>query len=384
MITTSFADLDSPERLRSILAERGYFSTEAPADRLFDLPPDQIGMMQGAQIVAVAGPAPDDNTLVVLWVPRPSLSLDVLRRIRRRLAENTRDGLIFCAQSWQQATLYLLRQEDIPQTGQESSGADRVPSWEVNFSALRPADRRGLAMLDLRDEDPYDLGKPLLRAFRRAARETIYQNQGLFSNYYLNERLEVDNEPHNAAWRSLATAMPTLRPHIESSLSAGVAGLDLAQTEALVIRPLLNALGWKHVAKSMNGQADLRDGGVTVAFCHMLPWDTPLDVAPLPGDPLAPPPLSPDMELIGKLSGQKSVLWGILTNGRTWRLISRQATSTSGVFYEIDVQDLLEVGAPDDHDLRWFAAFFSADWLRVPGGQPGLLNAVYQSGQFWA
>jgi hypothetical protein len=34
MITTSFADLDSPERLRIPLGERGYFSTEAPANKL--------------------------------------------------------------------------------------------------------------------------------------------------------------------------------------------------------------------------------------------------------------------------------------------------------------------------------------------------------------
>jgi hypothetical protein len=383
MTTTSFAELDSPQRLRSILAERGYFSTDAPADKLFDLPPDQIGLMQGAQIVALAGPAADDNTLVVLWVPRPSLIQDVLRRIRRRLAENTRDGLIFCAQSWQKATLYLLRQEDIPQTGQDQPVADKVPFWELNFSALRPADRQGLALLDIRTEDPYDLGKPLLRAFRRAMRETLYQNQGLFSNHYLNERLEADNEPHNAAWHALAADMPALHKLIQSALAAGVAGRDLAQTEALVIRPLLQALGWQPATKSVNGQIDLRLGGTTVAFCHMLAWDTPLDVAPLPDDLLAQSP-SPDMQLIGRFSGQKSVLWGMLTNGRIWRLISRQATSTSGVFYEVDLPDLIEVGAPDDRDLRWFAAFFSADWLHAPAGQPGLLDVVYQSGQLWA
>lgn len=250
MVTTSFAELDSPQDLRSVLAERGYFADEAPADKPFDLPPDHIGLLRGAQIVALAGPAPDDNTLVVLHVPQDTLPLDVLRRIRRRLAENTRDGLIFCAKDWRKAALYLLRQEDIPQSGQEQSVNDTPPRWKLNFHALRPADRQGLALLDLRDEDPYELGAVLLRAFRRAQRTTIYQNQGLFSNYYLNERLDTDNEQlddyndtQKVEWRSLANDMANMRRQVEEALAAGVDGMDAATTEAKVIRPLLAALG---------------------------------------------------------------------------------------------------------------------------------------------
>lgn len=250
MPPTSFAELDSPQCLRTILAERGYFPDEAPADELFDLPPGLIGMLRDAQIVALTGPAFDDNTLVVVHVPQDALSLDVLRRIRRRLAENIRDRLIFYAKDWQKTTLYLLRQEDILQPGREQSANDTPLRWKLNFNALRHADRQGLTLLDLCDQDPHKLGTALLRAFRRVQRPTICQNQGLFSNYYLNEQLDTDNnelddynDTRKATWRSLLAKMEALRSQVDAALPARIANLALSATEAQIIRPMLHGLG---------------------------------------------------------------------------------------------------------------------------------------------
>lgn len=387
MLSTSFADLDSPERLRAILAERGYTPEDAPADKLFDLNHELSQYMKGAKYIALVDPEDDDSTLVVLHVPRPNLTADLLRRIRRQLAENTRGGLIFCAENWQNATLYLLRQEDLPQAGQNQNDNKEIPEWKLNFHALRPADRQGLALLDLRGQDPYEVGLLLMRAFRRAKRTTIYNNQGLFSNYYLNERLEDDTDEHNKAWRDLSAKMDTLRQQIETALAAVSSGSDQKETEDKLIRPLLSALGWKLPAKSNKGKLELEHAGTGVALCHMLPFEAPLDLATQTSGSSTNQTLSPDLDLIGSLTSQKELLWGILTNGRTWRLISRQAVSTSGVFYEIDLRDLLDIGAADNRDLRWFAAFFGAEWLFTPpsqSNQPSLLGRVYQSGQLWA
>ncbi len=375
MTTLSFADLQSPDQLRQLLVERGLHAADAPADQLFALAPEQQLLLRGARIVAVADPAPATNTLVVLWLPRATLPQEVLRTMRRELERTTRDALVVCAASWQQATLYLLVQEQVRQGDQAEQP---VPVWGgVNFAALRPADRQALALLDLRGVDHHLLGQRLGWAFRRARRPTPYQNQGLFSNYFLQQRLGGDTSALSVAWQRLGDTMPALQAVVAETLKGGAAGLDLAATRSL-LGPLLAALGW--TAAGTAGQLELRSGGAAVALCQVLPWDTSLDGA------LQAPDggVAPALQLIGRLTAQTAVLWGILTNGRTWRLIGRQATSTSGVFYEVDLADLQAIGADDAADLRWLAAFFGAQWLAAPAGQPALLSEVYQSGQFWA
>ena len=74
------------------------------------------------------------------------------------------------------------------------------------------------------------------------------------------------------------------------------------------------------------------------------------------------------------------MLWGILTNGTTWRLFGSFASSASGVYYEIDLPDLLAIDKPED--LLFFAACFGAVGLVPPEPQqPALALRIYQDGQ---
>lgn len=176
--------LDSLDHLRTFLDAAGYFpeDTRVTAD-LFDLQPHHALLLDGARMIALAGPDPEDPTLNVLFVPHDSLSKEVRTKMRKALESRSRDGLIFCTETWQTLTLYLLRQQD---------EANQHPTWTMNVQALRPNDLQALALLDIRQADPFELDRHLLRAFRRAERETLYTNQGFFSNYYLIERLEHD------------------------------------------------------------------------------------------------------------------------------------------------------------------------------------------------
>jgi hypothetical protein len=42
------------------------------------------------------------------------------------------------------------------------------------------------------------------------------------------------------------------------------------------------------------------------------------------------------------------VKWGILTDGRYWRIFERESSKRLDVFYEIDLEDLIENGSIED------------------------------------
>jgi hypothetical protein len=90
--------LDSLERLRTFLANAGYFpeDTRVTAD-LFDLPPHQALLLDGARIIALAGDERDDPMLTVFYVPRDSLNKEVRTKMRRALESRGRSPSICCA-----------------------------------------------------------------------------------------------------------------------------------------------------------------------------------------------------------------------------------------------------------------------------------------------
>ncbi|GBE98801.1 type II restriction endonuclease [Microcystis aeruginosa NIES-298] len=64
---------------------------------------------------------------------------------------------------------------------------------------------------------------------------------------------------------------------------------------------------------------------------------------------------NPSFQITNYLTGT-GVDWGILTNGREWRLYYRQASSTATEFYLVDLMELLEGG--DRQKFRYFWLFF--------------------------
>ncbi len=378
--------LDSLDHLRNFLHESGYFPEDARIpDDLFALPPHLRGP-DDARIIALAGDERNDPTLTVLFVPRAYLTREVLLRMRRTLANRSLDGMVVCTDDWQLMTLYLLRQQDeqqqpAPQTDAQQQPAPRpvrdFPTWTMNIHELRPNDLQALQLLAIHEADMFELDRHLLRAFKRAERETLYNNQGFFSNYYLLERVERDL----AEWCDMAASMEALRAAIEAVLPAPGATLDAEATRAQVVLPILAALGWKADPASATARYDLalKVGGKRRAICNVVAAGESLS---LPNDTLAQHEGSPDMRMIAALTsdGDAEMPWGILTNGTVWRLFSKVAESASGVYYEIDVPDLLAVGQTSD--LRFFAAFFGAAGLAPTPAQPvSLALRIYQNGQ---
>lgn len=80
--------------------------------------------------------------------------------------------------------------------------------------------------------------------------------------------------------------------------------------------------------------------------------------------------LSPAYEM-DRLIRQTGVVWGILTNGRHWRLFHRDTSGLMNTFYEVDLVEALE--SNELNDFRYFFSIFSPEGL---GGGDGRAPVV--------
>lgn len=204
----------------------------------------------------------------------------------------------------------------------------------------------------------------------------------LFSRYYLDDGIR-----EAADYAALDTAAFTA--------ATGAAWRDLqkmrrpseAETEHLVIVPVLNALGWRRLPQQAMGR-DRRDISDAVLFpdaasltaaleptgqhrfrlgtvvTEFEARDTPLDRASGNRESPAAQILRYLAQAHGRSDGK--LAWGLLTNGRLWRLYWVLAPNRAEGFVEIDLPGLLELppptpaGAPPDHWLRVFILLFRA------------------------
>ncbi len=225
-----------------------------------------------------------------------------------------------------------------------------------------------------------------------------HRNQQLFSDYYLNAIL-----PQRPDWQALAgEAAPTLDA-IRGIFDGYTPSNNEAQTERELVRPVLEALGhtfevqaplqtpdgtkrpdyvFYRDAAALNAnknatlnEANLRPGGFAVGDAKA--WDRALDVAlkdkeKRPGsDPFSNKNPSYQIAFYVQHSGLE---WGLLTNGRLWRLYHRESAHKLDRFYEVDLEALVKGG--DARAFLYFYAFFRrAAFEPQPLGVAELLRA---------
>ncbi|MGC9349130.1 MAG: Eco57I restriction-modification methylase domain-containing protein, partial [Anaerolineae bacterium] len=218
----------------------------------------------------------------------------------------------------------------------------------------------------------------------------------LFSSDYLDATL-----PHTVAWEDDARVAFETARSLWHRASARGDDWDTAQTERSFVQPLLRALGWAAVRvpdqpSPVEGTYALCSDDVACAELYMeyeegdpmspwvlamvqaAPWARPLD-QPLEQD--RPPRASgatprgsevsvPSHRLVSEMK-RTGVRWGMLTNGRVWRLFSRDANSLSRSFYEVDlaeVFDQLDIGdrpGPEHWERfkQWWLLFRRASYV---------------------
>ncbi|WP_051961359.1 hypothetical protein [Devosia riboflavina] len=213
----------------------------------------------------------------------------------------------------------------------------------------------------------------------------------LFTTDYLAEAIKADPAYLAVDTASLRSALEAIAGAFPQSHNT-----NESQTEDDFIWPVLSALGWTASLRQQNlsvgGREDVPDGllfadaGSKAAanaqddqwkrYSHGLAvveskrWARPLDRASGRGEATAPSTqMLRYLRRIDDLTGG-DLRWGILTNGKKWRLYWAGARSVSEEFLEIDLSRVLALDGSDDlsaddavrdHWLRVFAAMFRRD-----------------------
>ena len=198
-----------------------------------------------------------------------------------------------------------------------------------------------------------------------------FDNHRLFSDHYLENRV-----PENERW-SHAHPDEAFRQLIDKWEEVDLDGANEAQTERRWIRPVLDALGHEYcvqtsletprstrqpdyflfdaddapnLAEPVDESTLAEHGAIAVADAKR--WQRDLDeTADADDDPNENPSLQIDFYV--RHSGLD---WGILTNGREWRLYHRDSSRKLEVFYQVDLPELLQQG--DLEAFKYFWLFF--------------------------
>lgn len=203
------------------------------------------------------------------------------------------------------------------------------------------------------------------------------QNRNLFPAHFLEDRLPEWPEYARLESAELLDALVAIWERERELLPT----FNEEQTEDRLVRPILAALGFQYTARPNvpvagrrrepdyalflsdedRREAERLSGAAryasAVALLEAKRFDRPLDRRRASGglseDPVA--------QIIFYIS-TTLIPFGILTNGRIWRLYAQQGDLVEGAYYEVDLVALLEAG--DAAALRRFAAFFSAASFR--------------------
>jgi len=201
----------------------------------------------------------------------------------------------------------------------------------------------------------------------------------LFTNYFLEEGIL-----HTAAWQeslSQPVDLDSFRAQARALLENAAAfhTLNEASTEMELIRPLFELLGWAHYLPQQGSDQnqDIPDhllfaGADSKARAAAKPvpqrypdalavaeskrFDLPLDARE--GKQTG----SPHAQILrylatADINSDSRIRWGILTNGRIWRLYDRRALPRASGYHEVDLNAALNA-AGDAHSLRAFRLLF--------------------------
>jgi Type I restriction enzyme R protein N terminus (HSDR_N)./Eco57I restriction endonuclease. len=221
------------------------------------------------------------------------------------------------------------------------------------------------------------------------------QNKKLFSDNYLENRL-----PHLQEWNEEITAIFNETRRLMENAERFGNNWSEAQTEEELIKPIFRLLGWGFVVQPKvrnKGRANRPDYALfaneedknaaqpllgddeafyirALVIAEAKYWGRPLSQRDSSGREAWKPESNPSHQMVNYLVGTK-VSWGILTNGRIWRLYSREVSSTASEYFEVDlgnIFDFLPVGVtPTEkqiNDFRLWYLFFRCDAF-IPNAQ---------------
>ncbi len=218
---------------------------------------------------------------------------------------------------------------------------------------------------------------------------SVYRNHRLFSDHYLAEILpkskewqEIDEEKLNNAFEGIRALYRGER--------ASIASIKEPQLEDRWVRPILKLLDHFYdpqpsIPQTREGskqpdyafypsrEAINRGIGKAIGLGEAKRYGRPLDKK-LKVDPedIQNPSLQ-----VSRYLWLSEVSWGILTDGRFWRLYERETSKKLDIFYEVDLDKIFqdqrkELVGPSIEDFKYFYLFFRREAF------PGFLRRVYE------
>ncbi len=380
-------ELASPDAITAFLGKLGYDT----ADRAL-LSPEAVGLSgesaSAIKRIELLSEDPEQFLRVVFAQPK-SLTAKVRNDLVRVLGRSTLDHLLVLASDFDTLEFVFLDKRKREQKGPASSERIQVVPKTISVN------RRGPTRLDLRTlrrftwtgRDALEQFDKLRSVFDAAAYTGEYfQNRGLFSDYFLRDRLRED-----PAWRENPSELFAFVRDLLRDAQARWGGKDKETLRNELLEPLFKKLGFKATvnrpSKTDQTQPDYllkaSDGGkLTAAFVYA--WDRWLDGPDL--NDADTPEENPGACVVTALD-QGIADWIVVTNGRLWRLYSRQAHARATNFYEVDLVEALTASGDTDPNeaFRYWSLFFRPDAFRpIPEAAGCWLDTILQGSREYA
>ncbi|RRR71913.1 MAG: hypothetical protein EI684_10840 [Candidatus Viridilinea halotolerans] len=226
-----------------------------------------------------------------------------------------------------------------------------------------------------------------------------HNNHQLFADRYLDVTL-----PQREAWLALRTEAAPVLAQVRAILAAFTPSKNEAQTVQDLVRPVLLALGHRFEVQAalktpkgtkrpdylfyrdqaaLNANKDrvltAADLGAVFAVGDAKYWERKLDVSSSgEGDEINRVPA----DQIAFYMRHSGVTWGILTNGRHWRLYHKDTVEKQDRYYEVDLPSLAEGDNVDA--FLYFYAFFRRAAFDPAAAEPLALEALLQESSDYA
>jgi hypothetical protein len=218
--------------------------------------------------------------------------------------------------------------------------------------------------------------------------------KSLFSLHYLETRL-----PDLSEWQEEAAPLCAALQTLWRKAQQLGANWNEAQTEDEFVKPVLELLGWSYIPQVKNrsrGRVNRPDYalfadeatkeaayphqgdddafyGRALAIAEAKYWGRPLSQKDASGRDAWKSDNNPSHQMVSYLMGARCT-WGILTNGKQWRLYSREVSSTASEYYEVDLEEVF--GGVGDGEIgeikafkRWWLFFRRAAFTPDSGGR---------------
>ncbi|MGD8240008.1 MAG: N-6 DNA methylase, partial [Armatimonadota bacterium] len=221
------------------------------------------------------------------------------------------------------------------------------------------------------------------------ATEPTHNNRGLFAPHYIKPDGRVTTLSDWQQDTDAPDVMAAIAELYKKTASRFGPNTKEAQTENKFIQPVLKLLGWEWESQEPIAGCR-RTPDYALLFTHD-DWDA-IQKKKGTTDYWASVPVLADAKawtasLDQKRDGETptdqitnylyraNVRWGILTNGRQWRLYEREKSHPGGIYYEVDLVELLEHGSPKN--FRYFYLFFRRDAF-APVDGASFVERVFQ------